>query len=60
MIQGWDVEPGLQDTRIFRLVGRLGKPVYYHAPSLVQHIGASSTWGGGFHQAFDFDPLWKA
>jgi ADP-heptose:LPS heptosyltransferase len=60
VVRRWDDVPGLQDMRIFRLVGRLGRPVYYHVPSLVQHIGASSTWGGGFHQAFDFDPVWKA
>jgi hypothetical protein len=60
VVRRWDDVLGLQDTKISRLVGRLGKPVFYHAPSLVQHIGARSTWGGGFHQAFDFDPTWKA
>jgi ADP-heptose:LPS heptosyltransferase len=60
VVRRWDAMTGLQDTRISRLVGRLGKPVFYHAPSLVQHLGSSSTWGGGFHQAFDFDPVWKA
>jgi hypothetical protein len=60
VVRRWDDVLGLQDTKISRLVGRLGKPVFYHAPSLVQHIGSSSTWGGGFHQAFDFDPAWKA
>jgi hypothetical protein len=60
VVRRWNDILGLQDTKISRLVGRLRKPVYYHAPSLVQHIGSSSTWGGGFHQAFDFDPVWKA
>ncbi|HUD46726.1 MAG TPA: glycosyltransferase family 9 protein [Candidatus Baltobacteraceae bacterium] len=60
VVRRWNDVLGLQDTKICRLGGRLGKPVYYHAPSLVQHIGSSSTWGGGFHQAFDFDPVWKA
>jgi ADP-heptose:LPS heptosyltransferase len=60
VVRRWDAVPGLQDIRIFRLVARLGNTVFYHAPSLVQHIGANSTWGGGFHQAFDFDPAWKA
>lgn len=55
-----DAVPGLQDLRIFQLAGRLGSPLLYHAPSLVQHIGVKSTWGGGFHRAFDFDPSWKA
>jgi hypothetical protein len=60
VVRRWDDVVGLQDTKISRLAGRLGKPVFYHAPSLVQHIGRRSTWGGAFHQAFDFDPLWKA
>ena len=60
VVRRWDDAAGLQDIRIFRLAGRLGSPIFYHAPSLVQHIGVSSTWGGGFHQAFDFDPVWKA
>jgi hypothetical protein len=34
--------------------------LYYHVPSLVQHVGKKSVWGGFFHQAADYDPLWKA
>jgi ADP-heptose:LPS heptosyltransferase len=60
VVRRWDDVPGGQDVKIARLVGRLRKPVFYHAPSLVQHVGAVSTWGGGFHQASDFDPVWKA
>ena len=60
IVRQWDKVQGLQDIKIARLVGRLGKPIFYHAPSLVQHMGTQSTWGGGFHQAPDFDPLWKA
>ena len=34
-------------------------PLYYHAPSLVQHTGCISTWGGGgFHTAGDFVEDW--
>jgi hypothetical protein len=43
-----------------RLAGRLDRPLYYHVPSLVQHVGKKSVWGGFFHQAADYDPLWKA
>ena len=36
-------------------------PLYYHAPSLVQHTGRISTWGGGgFHTARDFVEDWAA
>jgi hypothetical protein len=60
VVQRWDDVPGVQDIKISRLAGRLGIPIFYHAPSLVDHVGTRSTWGGGFHQAFDFDPVWKA
>jgi ADP-heptose:LPS heptosyltransferase len=56
----WHDVAGMQDVKISRLAGRLGNPILYHAPSLVQHVGSKSTWGGGFHQAPDFDPVWKA
>jgi ADP-heptose:LPS heptosyltransferase len=60
IVRRWNDVPGLQDVKISRLAGRLGNPILYHAPSLVQHMGSRSTWGGGFHQAPDFDPVWKA
>ncbi|HYG35988.1 MAG TPA: hypothetical protein VEC99_14455, partial [Clostridia bacterium] len=60
IVRNWRRLEGMQDIRISRLAGRLRKPILYHAPSLVQHVGTQSTWGGGFHQAADFDPDWKA
>ena len=35
---------------------------YFPRPSLVQHIGdaSTSTWGGRFHTAPDFDREWRA
>jgi len=60
VVRRWHEVVGLQDIKMSRLAGRLRKPVFYHAPSLVQHIGKRSTWCGPFHQAFDFDPAWKA
>jgi len=35
-------------------------PIYYHRPSLVEHIGDVSTWGGRHHRAVDFDRDWRA
>ena len=55
----WAEIPGMQDIKLSRLAARLG-PIYYHVPSLVQHVGAASVWGGVFHQARDFDPDWRA
>jgi len=33
------------------------EPIYYHTPSLVQHVGIESAWGGHFHWAPDYDPF---
>jgi hypothetical protein len=51
--------PGMQDIKFTRLAARLG-PLYYHTPSLVQHVGVRSAWGGSFHQAADFDAAFRA
>ncbi len=55
----WSEESGAADLRMPRLAARLA-PVYIHAPSLIQHVGDASTWGGPFHQARDFDRAWRA
>ncbi len=54
----WHEEAGEPDIRMPRLAARF-VPLYYHAPSLVQHMGRVSTWGGRAHQASDFDPDWR-
>lgn len=59
IVQHWSKVRGMQDIRISRLAGRLGQPILYHAPSLVQHVGGDSTWGGWFHQAKDFRRTWR-
>ena len=48
----WEVE-GMQDIKMSRLAARKAT-LYYHRPSLVQHTGRQSTWGGHFHQCRDF------
>ncbi len=60
IVRHWKTVEGMQDIKISRLAGRLKKLVFYHAPSLVQHLGISSSWGGRFHQAMDFDRDWRA
>jgi hypothetical protein len=54
-----DVEAPL-DIRLSRLAGYFGGYLYYHTPSLIQHVGKKSVWGGRFCDAIDYDPLWKA
>ena len=56
----WKEVEGMQDFRMARLAGRLGRPLLFHAPSLVQHVGRRSLWGGSFHRSADFDPRWRA
>ena len=60
VVRHWNEVEGMQDIKISRLAGRLKLPLLYHCPSLVQHVGKSSVWGGPFHQAPDFDAEWKA
>src|SRR5207237_10599 len=60
LLRNWAEGWAGQDLKMARLAGRLKKPLFYHAPSLVQHVGRNSVWGGPFHQARDFDPDWKA
>jgi hypothetical protein len=55
----WSDEEGPPDLRMPRLAGRF-VPIYCHQPSLVQHIGRVSTWGGFTHEAIDFDRDWSA
>jgi len=43
----------IQDVAVARLAAQCG-PLLYHVPSLVQHTGRESTWGGPFHEALDF------
>ncbi len=50
---------GFIDIRCRYLAAPLG-PFFCHAPSLVQHVGFASVWGGGFHQAVDFDRGYRA
>jgi hypothetical protein len=60
VVRHWNAVQGMQDIRISRLAGQLQKPILYHAPSLVQHVGFKSIWGANcFHQAMDFDPEWR-
>ena len=60
IVRHWSDVTGMQDIKMSRLAGRLKRPLYYHTPSLVQHIGKESVWGGVFHKAWDFDPDWRA
>jgi len=53
LVEHWSEVEGMQDIKISRLIARFA-PIYYHTPSLVQHVGTQSVWGGRHHTAADF------
>jgi hypothetical protein len=60
LVTCWGVESCANaDLKIARLAARVC-PLLYHVPSLVQHVGTKSLWGGPSHCAADFDRNWKA
>jgi hypothetical protein len=54
----WGDVIGGQDIKMSRLAAQVSL-IYYHVPSLVQHVG-TSTWGGVAHYTPDFDREWMA
>lgn len=55
LLRDWDQVVGMQDIKVTRILAAAGYALYYHKPSLVQHVGRESIWGGHFHFAPDFD-----
>jgi hypothetical protein len=60
VLGSWNQVIGMQDIKATRIISGAGYALYYHKPSLVQHVGTESVWGGGFHCAADFDRDWRA
>lgn len=60
MLTCWGVEPGPHiDLKLARLAARVC-PLTYHIPSLVQHVGYESVWGGPYSSSTDFDRDWMS
>lgn len=59
VLREWESIIGMPDIKIPRILGGAGRPLFYHQPSLVQHIGVPSVWGGTSHFAIDFSSDWK-
>ena len=59
IVDNWETLIGMQDIKMSRLAARI-TPIYYHQPSLVQHVGIESAWGGPYHQSLDYRQDWKA
>jgi len=60
LVRRWADVECRHDVKIGRLAARLNNPIFYHAPSLVQHIEAPSAPNTGVHRAIDFHPTWTA
>ena len=58
-IKHWEKAAGLVDSRMYALANRCGK-LLFHYPSLVQHVGEKSTWGGFPHVSGSFKADHKA
>ena len=48
------------DIKFGQLAAKAKQPMFVHCPSLVDHIGRSSTLGNEFMEVVDFDPAWKS
>ncbi len=59
VLDHWDEAIGLPDIRISRLAARV-TTLYFHRPSLVQHLAVRSSIGLVSHEAHDYDPDWLA
>jgi len=58
LVDKWEDHIGMQDIKMSRLAAQVTS-IYYHRPSLVQHTGVESAWGGRYHQAVDFQKDWR-
>jgi hypothetical protein len=56
----WNTVKAPADLRMMQIFGQLRRPLYYHAPSLIQHRQEPSLSFGIAHSAPDFDPNWRA
>jgi hypothetical protein len=60
MVTYWGVEAAAHaDVKLRSLAARVC-PLFFHVPSLIQHVGYRSSWGGPFRCATDFDGEWRS
>jgi ADP-heptose:LPS heptosyltransferase len=60
LIRHWNEMSSRADLRIPRLAARLGRPLYFHAPSLARPAPPSVALIQEDRTTVDFDPFWKA
>lgn len=61
ILEAWDRDYSteMQDLRIWRTAQHFCPVGFFHYPSLVQHVGEESTWGGPSHHTGDFSKEFK-
>lgn len=59
VLEHWEEVRANQDIRMAHLAARV-TPIYYHRPSLVQHLAVRSSIDGPSHEAVDYEPDWRA
>jgi hypothetical protein len=58
IIRGWNRDRNI-DSKVGEWANSVGRPVYYHTPSLGQHVGHSSTiWEGSNPEGIKNLPAW--
>ena len=60
IVKYWNYLGWASDIRIPRLAGRLRRPIFYHAPSLVRNAVFADSSEEKLAAAKDFDPDWAA
>ncbi len=59
ILHEWNPNPHW-DHFIGQVAARASRRLIAHVPSLIQHVPVTSTWGGWYHRALDFDPFYRA
>jgi hypothetical protein len=60
LVEHWAEGPGALDMKWKAQLSQLKVPLLLHSPSLVQHRGRRSVWGGVWHWAPDYAPGWRS
>jgi hypothetical protein len=55
VLDAWATLDGFPVMKMAALAARQSLPIYYHRPSLVEHLGTLSAWGGYLRRAVDFE-----
>lgn len=60
LLHKWEKLEGGLEARIRQIFDQTRHAFFYHAPSLVQHLGKQSVRQNAYHEAMDFSRDWKS